>query len=67
MVQVVETLHGLELDPIVTVATKAFFERSFSLGLEDEFPLKPESMGDVLGFFDKKLGKYSQEIVVQGR
>ncbi len=57
MVQVVETLRGLDLDPIMTVATKDFFERSVTLGLEDKFPTKPESMGDVLGFFDKELEK----------
>jgi hypothetical protein len=58
MGQVVETLLGLGLDPIMTVATKAFFKRSFSLGLEDEYSVKPELMDDVLGFIDKKLGKY---------
>jgi hypothetical protein len=40
MIQVVETIKGLELNPVMTTATKGFFNRSLSFrikgGLEDD-------------------------------
>jgi len=55
MVQVVETLRELGLDPCMTEATVRFFERSRTLCLSEAFPKKPDAMDPVIGFMDKHL------------
>jgi len=57
MVQVVETMRGIGVDPLMTSATKAFFKRSFSLGLKGTFPEKPGSFEEVVNFMEKQLGR----------
>ncbi len=44
MVQVEALLDELGIDPLMTAATRRFFERSGALGLGDEFTARPESM-----------------------
>lgn len=53
--QVASTVQDLDLDPIMTAATKAFFHRSRSLGLKEAFPEKPESMDAVVDFLERQL------------
>jgi 3-hydroxyisobutyrate dehydrogenase-like beta-hydroxyacid dehydrogenase len=55
MVQVAETLQGLEVEPTITAATVEFFRRSRGLGLDVAFPEKPETVGQVIAFIDERL------------
>jgi 3-hydroxyisobutyrate dehydrogenase-like beta-hydroxyacid dehydrogenase len=55
MVQVAETMRGLGLEPLMTAATEAFFERSRSLGLDGAFAQKPDSMEQVVAFLEQHL------------
>ena len=41
MVQVVETLEGLQVEPIMSRATRNFFQKSVQTGLARHFPQKP--------------------------
>lgn len=54
MNQVVETLKELGVEPILSEATEAFFERSTSLGFPEAFPKKPESAGAVVEFMARQ-------------
>lgn len=53
--QVASAVQELDLDPIMTAGTKAFFHRSRSLGLKEAFPEKPESMDAVVDFLERQL------------
>jgi 3-hydroxyisobutyrate dehydrogenase-like beta-hydroxyacid dehydrogenase len=55
MKQVAGVLRQLGLDPVVTAATVAFFERSVTLGLEERFSATPATMDEVVRFFDERL------------
>ena len=55
IVQILETMGELGIDPIVTSGTEAFFKRSLSMGLKEHFPVKPESFEDVVEFLEKEL------------
>ena len=55
MQQVLETVRELGLDPLMTAATEAFFERSTSVGLAQAFPEKPASMHAVIEFLEQRL------------
>lgn len=57
MIQVVETLEGLKLNPIMASATKEFFKRSLPLGLKGAFPEKPDSSEEVISFIEDKVDK----------
>jgi len=57
MAQVVETIKELNIDPIMTSATKDFFKRSLSLGLKEAFSQKPNSSEEVINFMERKVGK----------
>lgn len=57
MVQVVETMREISVEPIMTSGTEAFFERSLSLGLKEAFPEKPGSLDEVVDFIEKRLGE----------
>jgi len=55
MVQVIETMQEINIEPIMTSATEAFFKRSLSLGFEDAFEGKPEAFEAVVDFMDVRL------------
>ena len=55
MVQVRETVREIGLDPILTMATEAFFDRSRALGLDTAFQEKPDSMEAVVELMERKL------------
>lgn len=55
--QVVETMKELGIEPIMTSGTEAFFRRSLSLGLKENFLKKPDSFEEVIDFMERKVGK----------
>lgn len=55
MVQVTETMREIGLEPVMTAATEAFFDRSRALGLDKAFPAKPACMEDVVAFMEQSL------------
>jgi 3-hydroxyisobutyrate dehydrogenase-like beta-hydroxyacid dehydrogenase len=55
MVQVVETLKELHVEPVMTRGTVDFFQRSRSLGFSRVFHTKPERFWDVSNFMEEKL------------
>ena len=55
MVQVVETLKEMGVEPLMTEGTKDFFKRSRGLGLETAFKTKPESFWDVPKYMEREL------------
>jgi 3-hydroxyisobutyrate dehydrogenase-like beta-hydroxyacid dehydrogenase len=55
MVQVVETLKEMGVEPLMTEGTKDFFKRSCALGLEKAFKTKPESFWDVPNYLEREL------------
>jgi 3-hydroxyisobutyrate dehydrogenase len=55
MVQVVETMREIGIEPIMTIGTEAFFKRSLSLGFQEKFSEKPESFEDVVDFMEQRL------------
>jgi len=57
MVQVRETMVEIGLEPVMTGATEAFFERSCALGLAEAFPSKPDSMHEVVSYMEQILGR----------
>ena len=58
IVQIVETMKKIGVEPIVTSGTEAFFKRSLSLGMKEAFPEKPDSFEKVIGFMGKKLTEH---------
>ena len=56
MVQVVEVLRELGLEPVMTAATAALLKRSQTLGLAAAFAEKPQTMDQVIEFMERKLG-----------
>ena len=55
MKQVANVLRQLGLEPVLTAATEAFFERSGSLGLGDRFAQAPATMEEVVRYFNEHL------------
>ena len=55
MLQVVETMKGMEIDPIMASSTLAFFRRSCAMGFEQSFPEKPDSFETVVDFMEREL------------
>jgi len=55
MVQVVETLKEMGVEPLMTEGTKDFFRRSCALGLEKAFKTKPENFWDVPNYMEREL------------
>lgn len=54
--QIVETVRESGLNPLMTMAAEAFFERSRGAGLPGAFPAKPETMREVAAWLEKRLG-----------
>jgi 3-hydroxyisobutyrate dehydrogenase-like beta-hydroxyacid dehydrogenase len=59
MVQVIETMREIEVEPIMTSATEAFFKRSLSLGLDQTFEHKPDTVQAVVDYLDARLREAS--------
>ena len=57
MVQVRETMQEIGIEPLMTSGTEAFFKRSLSFGLKENFTGKPNSMEEVVEFMEKRLTK----------
>lgn len=55
MKEVANVLRQLGLEPTVTAATEAFFQRSGSLGLQERFTATPATMDEVVQFFNERL------------
>lgn len=55
MKQVAGVLRQLGLEPVVTSATVAFFERSGTLGLKERFEKTPASMDELVRHFEERL------------
>ncbi|MBC7234283.1 MAG: NAD(P)-dependent oxidoreductase [Chloroflexi bacterium] len=55
MLQVVETMAELGVEPVMTAGTVAFFRRSGELGFEEAFPRRPDSMDEVVAFVEERL------------
>lgn len=53
VVQVAAELRALGLEPVMTAATEAFFNRSRALGLPECFPEKPATIDEVIAAFDR--------------
>ncbi len=54
MVQVLETLEEIKVEPIMTQGTKNFFQKSRALGWEHMLPGKPEDFWDVPLLMEKR-------------
>ena len=57
MVQVMETLEEIGVEPIMTRGTLGFFQRSRTMGLERVFQTKPDDFWDVPGHMERELKK----------
>jgi 3-hydroxyisobutyrate dehydrogenase-like beta-hydroxyacid dehydrogenase len=55
MVQVLETLEELDIEPIMTRGTRDFFQRSRAMGLEKIFGTKPDDFWNVPICMEKEL------------
>lgn len=55
MVQVIETLEEINIEPIMTRSTVEFFQRSKELGLANLFDTKPENFWDVPNRMERLL------------
>lgn len=55
MKQVANVLRQLGVEPTLTAATEAFFQRSGSLGLQERFAATPPTMDEVVRFFNERL------------
>lgn len=53
--QVAGVMRGLGLEPLMTAATQAFFERSCALGLQQKFSATPAEMDEVVRYFNERL------------
>jgi 3-hydroxyisobutyrate dehydrogenase-like beta-hydroxyacid dehydrogenase len=59
MVQVVETMREIGVEPIMASATELYFKRSCSLEFEKAFGTKPEMWEQVIDFMEKRLSRIS--------
>ena len=55
MVDVANVLRALGVDPVMTAATEAVFERSSALHVKDAFAARPEKMDEVIRFLEARL------------
>lgn len=55
MKQVAGVLRQLGVEPMVTAATEAFFQRSGSLGLQEQFKTTPATMDELVKFLNQRL------------
>ncbi|NIS82738.1 MAG: DUF1932 domain-containing protein [Anaerolineales bacterium] len=57
LVQVLQTMNEVGVEPIMTSASASFFERSLSFGFDRTFKHKPEAYGAVVRFMDERLAE----------
>jgi 3-hydroxyisobutyrate dehydrogenase-like beta-hydroxyacid dehydrogenase len=57
MVQVIETMHEIGIQPMMTDGTAAFFKQSIDQNMKDSFSKKPDSFYEVIDFIENKLNK----------
>jgi 3-hydroxyisobutyrate dehydrogenase-like beta-hydroxyacid dehydrogenase len=55
MLQVVETMQEIEIQPIMTERTAEFFKQSLDMKMNEEFSEKPDSFYEVVEFIENKL------------
>lgn len=55
MKQVAGVLRQLGMEPMVTAATEAFFQRSGSLGLQEHFKTTPATIDELVNFLNQRL------------
>ena len=55
MLQVVETMRELGVEPVITEGTLAVFKRSLDMGMAEEFRERPDSMGSVIEFIEERV------------
>ncbi|MDI7259832.1 MAG: NAD(P)-binding domain-containing protein [Thermodesulfobacteriota bacterium] len=55
VVQAIETLEEIGIDPVMTRSTLNFFQRSMIMGLRKKFETKPENFWSVPNFIEEKL------------
>ncbi len=59
MIQVTEAMREIDIEPVITAGTLAFFKRSLTLGLSDRFAEKPDSMNAVIDFMEQRLREHA--------
>lgn len=52
--QILETMQEIGVEPIMTSATEAVFERSYKMGLAEAFPRKPGTNEEVIDYLNEK-------------
>ena len=55
MLQVVETMKELHVEPVMSERTAAYFKQSVDMDMGKSFPEKPESFYEVTKFIDENL------------
>ncbi|MHC4489731.1 MAG: NAD(P)-dependent oxidoreductase [Planctomycetota bacterium] len=55
MLQVVETMKELNIEPVMSERTAAYFKQSVDMDMSKSFPEKPESFYEVTKFIDENL------------
>ncbi|MHC4171683.1 MAG: NAD(P)-dependent oxidoreductase [Planctomycetota bacterium] len=55
MLQVIETMKELNIEPIMSERTAAYFKQSVDMDMSESFPEKPESFYEVTKFIDENL------------
>ena len=55
MLQVVETMKELNVEPVMSERTAAYFKQSVDMDMSKSFPEKPESFHEVTKFIDENL------------
>ena len=55
MLQVVETMEEIGIEPVMTKGTEALFARSVSMNMKKAFSEKPDLMDPVITFIEKRL------------
>ena len=66
MVDVAGVLRRLGVDPVMTGATEAVFERSVELGMKNAFATRPERMEDVIRFLEERMQLDAKRNSIEG-
>ena len=53
MIQVIETMHEIGIEPVMTAGTEAFFKRSCSIDMKEAFSINPTSVETIIDFMEK--------------
>ena len=55
MLQVVDTMRELGVEPIITEGTLAVFKQSLDMGMSKKFPERPDSIDAVIEFIEGRV------------